>query len=141
MTTVCLFYSTQCKHSMRFIDLVKKSKSGGIITDFICVDKKNGARPPEVSRYSVTEVPTIIIPELASKLQGTDAFSWLKEQDRKTKKSVEISGLDSYDDCSFGVSLDTDNRIAGDSDYIQHYELECNNDIGDYADILSRGNL
>ena len=135
---VYLFYSINCQHSVRLIEKMKKSKARGVVTDFICVDKKNGVRPKEVTDYNISEIPTILIPELASKLQGTAAFEWFAEEDKKMNKKPEIGGIDMYETGMLGIPLDSDTRIAGDDDYIQQDPISNNTQFEDYADILSR---
>ena len=71
-----LFYSSFCKYSRKFIEVLEKS---GESTFFIkvCVDAdQNGQRPETIYRYSIDRVPTVIVEN--QKLSGGQAFEWLK---------------------------------------------------------------
>lgn len=76
--TYVLFYSNYCKFSHKFIDILEKS---GEATYFakICVDKdQNGQRSNIISKYGITEVPTVLIEN--RQLAGYNAFIWLKNR-------------------------------------------------------------
>ena len=70
-----LFYSDYCVYSSKFINILEKSGQASFFVK-ICVDKVNGERPSVVSKYTVTEVPTVITDN--KKIAGYASFKWLK---------------------------------------------------------------
>jgi glutaredoxin-related protein len=104
-----LFYSINCKHSVKFIEILKKLDSKEIITDFINVDKIRGNRPVEVAEYGITEVPTVVIPDMSLFLAGKEAFDWLSDEKNKLESTGFLSGLDKTS--VFGTDINCDTRI------------------------------
>jgi hypothetical protein len=76
-----LFYSTYCVHSKKFIDILKRSGEVKSINNYVCVDKdSNGKRPVLLKKYSITEVPTLVLEGRSLiKLEGEKAFKWLAD--------------------------------------------------------------
>lgn len=126
MTTI-LFFSNNCPHSVKFIEILKKAGEVDSISKFICVDKVRKSRPIEVSKYGIVEVPTVLVGN--RKKAGAEAFQWLygivnieapPMQRQKAPRSHQkvISGIQSgsmFDQYEGVVNLNTDNSIYGDS--------------------------
>jgi hypothetical protein len=74
-----LFYSNYCKFSEKFISILEKTGEANFFVK-ICVDKSQstGKRHELVSRYRVSEVPSIVVE--GKLLAGREAFGWLKSR-------------------------------------------------------------
>jgi hypothetical protein len=136
--TVVLFFSNNCSHSIKFIEILKKSGEETSFSKFVCVDKVNGKRPQEVASFGITEVPTVVAD--GSKKVGAEAFNWLaskmigpkkaeKPKETKQAKPVAkvISGIQSgsmFDEYERVVGLNTNNSIYGDSPFPPEGKIE-----------------
>lgn len=82
-----LFYSNYCNYSKKFINILENSGEASFFVK-ICVDKdhKTGQRPPILSKYKITEVPTIIVEN--RKLPGYSAFKWLHTRIENSQDKV-----------------------------------------------------
>lgn len=73
-----LFYSSLCKHSKKFVQILDRSQvSKFFIKILVDVNPQTNRRPDLVYNYGIKEVPTIIIDE--NILPGVEAFNWLKK--------------------------------------------------------------
>lgn len=123
-----LFFSNNCPHSVKFIEILKKAGEVDSISKFICVDKVRKSRPIEVSKYGIVEVPTVLVGN--KKKAGAEAFHWLSEtvareapqmqREKAVRQSHQkaISGIQSgsmFDQYEAVVNLNIDNSIYGDS--------------------------
>jgi hypothetical protein len=133
--TVVLFFSNNCTHSIKFIEILKKSGEETSFSKFVCVDKVRGKRPQEVASFGITEVPTVVAN--GSKKVGAEAFSWLASKmgsDRQSTKSKQvkpvakvISGIQSgsmFDEYERVVGLNTNNSIYGDAPFPPEGKIE-----------------
>jgi len=76
MGNYILFYSNNCKYSIKFIQILEGS--GEIMYfDKICVDKI-GRKHPFIERFGIKEVPSIIIDNKV--LSDIPAFKWLENR-------------------------------------------------------------
>lgn len=119
-----LFYSSErCEYSNLFI---KKLKSENLLNEFKLIDVlelyRNGKKiPPEI-----TNIPTIIIKNMAKPLTGEDAFNWIEtnryfyQKTNNVNNPVKIAAL-KIDEFKDGADLkidefanikDTDDDIA-----------------------------
>lgn len=133
-----LFFSNNCPHSIKFIEILKKSGEESRFSKFVCVDKVRGQRPREVSSYGILEVPTVVIDSV--KRVGADAFRWLSDVMREShpiskpsqrvppKPAAKVlSGLQSgsmFDQYDSVVGLGVNNSIFGDSPVPPEGKLE-----------------
>lgn len=134
--SVILFFSNNCPHSLKFIEILKKSGEESSFSKFVCVDKVRGQRPREVSSYGILEVPTVVVGTV--KRVGADAFQWLAgildqpspkpPQKTPSKPSTKVlSGLQSgsmFDQYETIVGLGVNNSIFGDSPVPPEGKLE-----------------
>ena len=131
--TVILFFSNNCSHCIKFIEILKKSGEESSFSKFVCVDKSRGKRPQEVASFGITEVPTVVVN--GRKKAGTEAFEWLasiikgpvlKPKEVKPVSKV-ISGIQSgsmFDQYETIVGLNTNTSIYGDSPVPPEGKLE-----------------
>lgn len=107
-----LFFSKQCKYSVKFIELLRKINE---IEFFNCVEvvKIKGRYPELVYKYNIKEVPTIIVN--GEMMVGNNAFRWVKSkiknlnysissQDTRVNKTPVVSG---YSSSSFNTPIDS----------------------------------
>lgn len=137
--SVILFFSNNCPHSVKFIEILKRSGEDGRISTFICVDKVRGVRPAEVNKFGILEVPTVVIE--GRKKVGAEAFQWLSKslgnaaqnhkksggRNKETAVVKAISGLQSgsmFDEYERVVGLDVDTSIYGNSAVPEEGKLE-----------------
>jgi hypothetical protein len=80
-----LFYSTKCKYSLKFIELLQKVGEDKFF-ESVEVKKINGKYDKRIKFYNVKEVPTVLVN--GELIVGAQAFKWLTSKIKNINHSV-----------------------------------------------------
>lgn len=112
-----MFYSKHCNYCSKFCKTLEKIHEEKNFS-FLSVDKKNGVRNPMVAKYSITEVPSIIVDQRV--YVGKEAFKWLegKIQNINLQISSQSTRMNKTPNVIEGFSSSTSNLMFSDENFV-----------------------